>query len=623
MKNRIVVTVTMGYMGALGLVSIGCVLASTLQYSYTQGAVTMSWGTNSSDLLVRLSAKATGWLGVSISLSETHVRSEMYVGRISSGSTTFANYFCDSQQQPRLSNVQRGTLQRAVQENGITTIEFSRPLVGIGDSQHYDLTDSTFRVGLAFESTEVGESLTDFPQHSNTYAMLVNFITGETTQVLGIDPGLFLVLVFLSLGGIYAVGHWSLVLYKLRRKLPDCKDPVKEMRMDERFAYLPKSSTGPVLNFFHRMTHSRFPILDAFSKDVMFLGVYIGVNIALALCAPLYGYNIMPALGHLIAGNTLLLLLQATRNSFLAWILQIPFDRAIQFHRWIGISLVPLSLAHGLVSMINDDILDSTGLAAMSIVILISFCSLSVFRRRFFDYFLIIHQLLFISFLIVGSLHSQIFFFYAIAGIVICILDRFCRIARISMPRKLLDVTKVPGDGVRVKFQVKQVGSSVLGQYAFLSFSPTGIANFHPFTLTNGPNEEVKEVFIKALGDATKKLLSTSIDDKVKFFVDLPYGRWPFNIARYPIVLLVSGGIGITPFIAALRHIYDYNSSRKSHHPHLTKIILVWNVKKVEEYKWFSDIIDYCIGKSKEEGYPELIVSVLSVSLTGLSCMFM
>lgn len=76
----------------------------------------------------------------------------------------------------------------------------------------------------------------------------------------------------------------------------------------------------------------------------------------------------------------------------------------------------------------------------------------------------------------------------------------------------------------------------------------------HPYTLSSSPLEPNLRMAIKDLGDASRALQSIKIGARVT--VEGPYGRFfkqPERVDKPE--LWISGGIGVTPFLARMRHL--------------------------------------------------------------------
>jgi len=109
------------------------------------------------------------------------------------------------------------------------------------------------------------------------------------------------------------------------------------------------------------------------------------------------------------------------------------------------------------------------------------------------------------------------------------------------------------------------------GQFGFLRLLGEGISKeAHPFSISSQPlNQEYLTMTIKNLGDWTADI--RNIKPGCKALLDAPYGR--FSPLLYPCeegVVLIAGGVGITPMMSMLRYYYESNENQK--------IMLIWGV---------------------------------------------
>ena len=89
------------------------------------------------------------------------------------------------------------------------------------------------------------------------------------------------------------------------------------------------------------------------------------------------------------------------------------------------------------------------------------------------------------------------------------------------------------------------------GQFAFVTIDADGFREAHPFTISSGATEDGLRFTMKALGDYTRRVRD-SLAAGADVNVEGPYGR--FNPLSGPAKQVwVAGGIGITPFLSALR----------------------------------------------------------------------
>ncbi|HUV16615.1 MAG TPA: ferric reductase-like transmembrane domain-containing protein [Pelolinea sp.] len=101
------------------------------------------------------------------------------------------------------------------------------------------------------------------------------------------------------------------------------------------------------------------------------------------------------------------------------------------------------------------------------------------------------------------------------------------------------------------------------GQFGWLTAWRTPFSDTeHPFSLaSSAERKDSVEMSIKNLGPYTARIQTLKPGDKV--FIDAPYGY--FSIDRYPDaekLVLISGGIGITPVISMMRTLADRGDKR-------------------------------------------------------------
>lgn len=111
------------------------------------------------------------------------------------------------------------------------------------------------------------------------------------------------------------------------------------------------------------------------------------------------------------------------------------------------------------------------------------------------------------------------------------------------------------------------------GQFAFISIENPEIPHEeHPFTIASAPSAAASLQFlIKAGGDWTKKLGAVKVGDKVR--VSGPFGVFSSYRHQVSSLIMIAGGIGITPMLSTLRQL----SHEKSDLP----INFIWSFQKI------------------------------------------
>lgn len=91
------------------------------------------------------------------------------------------------------------------------------------------------------------------------------------------------------------------------------------------------------------------------------------------------------------------------------------------------------------------------------------------------------------------------------------------------------------------------------GQYASIrTVRPEGWSEPHPFTLSGAPEDPYIRMTIKKEGPFTSAIPNLKPGDQVKCMG--PLGVFCMDIDTKPAIVLIAGGVGITPFLSVLRH---------------------------------------------------------------------
>ncbi|CAN8066094.1 unnamed protein product [Agarophyton chilense] len=130
------------------------------------------------------------------------------------------------------------------------------------------------------------------------------------------------------------------------------------------------------------------------------------------------------------------------------------------------------------------------------------------------------------------------------------------------------------------------------GQYAELQV-PSINREWHPFTIASAPHEETLALYIKKLGDWTGALheqfaarLNGDDQQPISVLVRGPYGAPCQHVRGYERVVLISGGIGSTPFSAVCKELHHLNRELGNHaheERHESKTEKMVEMKQVEK----------------------------------------
>ncbi|XP_060167480.1 ferric reduction oxidase 6-like [Lycium barbarum] len=308
------------------------------------------------------------------------------------------------------------------------------------------------------------------------------------------------------------------------------------------------------------------------------------------------------------------LFLPVARGSVLLRAIDIPFEHATRYHVWLGHLTMALFTLHGLFFVIgwamqgrlveelidwkNIGVANLPGVISLAAGLLMWVTSLPGVRRKNFELFFYTHQL-YVVFVVFLALHvGDFIFMIAGAGIFLFMLDRFLRFFQSRKTVDILSATCFPCGTVELVIsKPANLHYNALG-WIFLQIRQLSWLQWHPFSVSSSPFDGKHHVaiLIKVLGDWTEKLkgniLNRSLEQsendpllqhkrKITASVEGPYGHEsPYHLT-YENLILVAGGIGISPFLAILSDILHRINDRKPCLPR--NILIVWAIKNSGE----------------------------------------
>ncbi|DAZ98577.1 TPA: hypothetical protein N0F65_005761, partial [Lagenidium giganteum] len=324
--------------------------------------------------------------------------------------------------------------------------------------------------------------------------------------------------------------------------------------------------------------------------------------------------------------------LAVRNNSPVLALTGLSFERALFYHRLMGLVTFVLTSLHGLSWLLPDQgigggrrrlqqqqhtdkrrvsddgsvqqawlsVPEHSGAVLFYLMLALVLLSVNFVRRRFFELFLRMHWLLFLAIIVFCIIHGAA---TILAGVVPWFLDAVFRFACV-VPRnskltrslttgtepaeRLIQITKLPGDCLRIQFPRVHTGNAQAfeyeaGQYLFICIPSIAKLEWHPFTISSAPHEDLVTLHIRVQGNWTRKL-SAAINSVVgeteiwqsPVLIDGPYGEVSidvFNPTVYRHVVLFSGGIGVTPMQSI--------ASQLSHEsrPSLRRLWFVWSIR--------------------------------------------
>ena len=198
-------------------------------------------------------------------------------------------------------------------------------------------------------------------------------------------------------------------------------------------------------------------------------------------------------------------------------------------------------------------------------------------RRANYELFHYVHHFAWLYY-ILAAMHAWGFWQYACGGLALYLVDRCVRLSRGATCNAVVSLDLV--DGVSIVRLPSELLRHLAGQYAFVNIPAVSELQWHPFTISSAPSAPEVSFHMKDMGEGTwtgalASLARSQIMTEVR--VDGPYGR-PGTFSDKKALVLVAGGIGITPLHSLFAEVYACASRVKSGQcGSIEHVLLLWS----------------------------------------------
>lgn len=333
---------------------------------------------------------------------------------------------------------------------------------------------------------------------------------------------------------------------------------------------------APLLRWLRRLPGRPLPEAHGWALPELLLaaGYFATLAVYLREAAETFPDSYGHALGSLLAPAWAVALLPVARASVLLRLLGASYERAAAAHRTAAVVALALTAAH--VARTAQELGASSlalrlenasgkgnafGTAAATLMGAMAVLASGPVRRASFMLFKASHLVLFPIAMLLACLHAKVMIGYVVPPLILWALDRalgWCRGYRAKAAR----VTPLPGGAVRLDVCVPGGGLLVKGgQWAYINVAQVSHIEWHPFSLACGGAGAVPDEATFIIGGADSS--PSSFAARLRALVppgagcadvtarlDGPYGRPALPLTAYSSLVLVAGGVGVTPCVS-------------------------------------------------------------------------
>ncbi|KAK6162288.1 hypothetical protein DH2020_002129 [Rehmannia glutinosa] len=282
-----------------------------------------------------------------------------------------------------------------------------------------------------------------------------------------------------------------------------------------------------------------------------------------------------------------------TRGSSVLQLFGLTSEASVKYHIWLGHIVMTLFTAHGLCYIIfwatthelsemlkweKTGISNVAGEISLLAGLFLWATTFPRIRRKMFELFFYTHHL-YILFVFFFVLHVGISYTcIMLPGFFLFMIDRYLRFLQSRRHVRLLSARVLPCQTVELNFSKTKGLSYTPTSMMFMNIPTFSKLQWHPFTISSSSNLESDKlsVIIKGEGSWTNKLYqllsSPSSVDRLDVSIEGPYGPTSTDFLRHDLLVMVSGGSGVTPFISIIRDLIYTNDTLKRKTPQILLI---------------------------------------------------
>ncbi|CAM9432675.1 unnamed protein product [Chrysoparadoxa australica] len=340
--------------------------------------------------------------------------------------------------------------------------------------------------------------------------------------------------------------------------------------------------------------------------------------------------------GASVISCTMLVLLLPARGSVVSLLTGMGVEKLLRFHRWAGYVLAIPMYLHGMSHHAFRKWTGAhyTGNVAALLYMAMVVLSLPPVRKHFFELFFLSHFPLAVAFTATILWHDDE------------VLDWICGVAcrHSSLPQanvlwrqglasskphsvvfvdapsaqsacsfthsfpyyfhpQLVNVTRHPNSTITKLSVAWDAPPFKPGQFAWVRVPTVSQLQWHPFSFSSSPQRNVATFHIRALGGWTEGIHSLISHPNAEIFVDGPYGGPTIPYTKCQELVLVGGGVGVTPLMSIAGDLLEKcQASAGNPCGTLKRVLLIWVVRDQGDLRSFQPQLQQLQGGADANG---------------------
>jgi predicted ferric reductase len=311
--------------------------------------------------------------------------------------------------------------------------------------------------------------------------------------------------------------------------------------------------------------------------------------------------------GHMARLPLAIAIVTASRNSIVTFLFGFPFERCIFYHKLAARLAFINGIFHTFVCYVNpfpgaihglpsehtfqgespnfflfafDGRINIAGSCIFLLMFGIIITSLPIVRRRLFEVFQFLHVLFVLGMVCCAFFHSG-GFVVILASISYGgdLLIRKVLMAYMLYPHKAY-LRKLTESVLEISFPKTKSVNYNPGQYLIIAVPNISLLQWHPFSISSSPHQDMVTLNIRVCGNWTRELEKLAEEnDCIDILCEGPYGSLGVDLIskdRYKIVIFLSGGIGVTPMQSICHQLmYEHTMGKRE----VKRIWFLWTAR--------------------------------------------